>query len=218
MLDRIRAGWRRWEDGELANEYQRPALAVDGPGGRGFVVGGGAPIAEVELRSLSVTYHGLARREPAARAKGPVAGSSRVALWLGGGLLAFTGEDGHTIGPGQVETTPAGLTLVDTGSWSARTLDRTANSAVYASGTLLAMAHALSQKLTRGIGLIGFDRDGSRRFHLFGSEPVAVLERLDERVFVEAGGVTRGVDVRRASFVRVPRELPQLLVGSMQRW
>lgn len=42
VLDRIRAGWRRWEDGELANEYQRPALAVDATGGRGFVVGGGA--------------------------------------------------------------------------------------------------------------------------------------------------------------------------------
>jgi hypothetical protein len=217
VLDRIRAGWRRSEDGELTNEYQRPALALDAVGGRGFVVGGGAPVAEVDLRSLSVTYHALARREPAARAKGPVAGSSRVALWLGGGLLAFTGEDGRAIGPGQVETTPAGLTLLDTSSWSARLLDRSANSVTYVSGTVLATSQALSVKLERGVGLLGFDRTGTRRFHLFGDRAVSVLERLDERVFVEEGGAIRAVDVRRGRIVPVPRQVPQLLTGTMQR-
>jgi hypothetical protein len=217
VLDRIRAGWRRSEDGERANEYQRPALALDAAGGRAFVVGSGAPVAEVDLRSLSITYHGLARREPAARAKGPAAGGSRVALWLGGGVLAFTGEDGRVIGPGQVETTPAGLTLVYTGSWSARTLERRVNGIAFVGGTLLATLHDPFDR-GAGVGLLGFNRDGSKRFHLFGAQQVGLMSAIDDRVVVDAIGGPRVVNVRSGRIARVTRVLPQLLTGTMQRY
>ncbi len=226
-LAQISAGWRHpLQADEPPGEHRHPGLAVDPVGGRAYVVGGGAPVAEVDLRSLAVSYHRPARPvslfgrlrdwlEPSAHAKGPVLGSTRTARWLGNGLLAVTGDDGRP-GPGGVVTTVAGLSLVDTRTWSVRTLDRAASSADVVAGTLLASANGFPER--PGIGLKAFDLEGNQRFHLFGSRSVSVLEHLDERVFVDAGSGTRAVDARSGGLVRAPRNLPHLLVGSMQRY
>lgn len=153
--------------------------------------------------------------EPDAQAKGPLLGSLRRALWLGNGLLAVSGEDGR---PGRdgVVTHPAGLRLIDTRTWSVETVHADATTATMAAGTLLASASGYPE--LSGIGLRGYDRDGDPRFHLFGGRAVSVLERLDERVFVDDGGVTYAVDARIGRIVRVMSGVPQLLVGSMQRY
>jgi hypothetical protein len=224
VLDRILAG-SRFDETELTGESWRPGLAVDAVGGRAFVVGGGAPVAEIDLASMAVRYHDLTRPasllgrlrnwfEPAAHAKGPVAGSWRTARWLGGDRLVFTGEDGSAVGGGRVETTAAGLTLVDTTRWSARTLEARANGFGFAAGTIVATRQGF--EVGRGIGLVGFDRDGTRRFHLLGDERLSVLEALDERVFLDDERRMRAADVRRARLVPAPRTLPRLLVGNMQ--
>jgi hypothetical protein len=228
-LDRILAGSRIpvGEPNAPVGEAWRPGLAVDAVGGRAFVVGGGAPIAEVELATLAVRYHDLARPasllgrlrnwlEPEAQAKGPVAGSWRTARWLGGDKLAFTGEDGRALGGGKVDVTAAGLTLVNTSSWSAETLDEGANGIAFAAGTLMATRQGF--EVGPGIGLLGFDRDGARRFHLLGEARLAIVGTLDERVFVDDESKVRAADLRRGRLVRAPREVPQLLVGSMQRY
>jgi hypothetical protein len=229
VLDRILAGSRIpvGEPDAPVGEAWRPGLAVDALGGRAFVVGGGAPIAEVDLANLAVSYHDLARPasllgrlrnwlEPEARAKGPVAGSWRTARWLGGDKLAFTGEDGRALGGGKVDVTAAGLTLVNTSSWSAETLEERANGIAFAAGTLMATRQGF--EVGRGIGLLGFDRDGSRRFHLLGDAPLAIVGTLDDRVFVDGERKVRAADLRRGRLVRAPREVPQLVVGSMQRY
>jgi hypothetical protein len=227
-LRRIRAGSTYPNDSEQPpGESRHPGLAVDPSGGRAFVVGGGEPVAEIDLGSLAVSYHEPSRPislfgrlrnwfEPKAEAKGPLLGSSRTALWLGNGKLAVTGSDGR---PGRdgVVTHAAGLTLVDTRNWSVETVQRDATTATVAAGTLL--AYAVGYPELSGIGLRGYELDGDQRFHLFGFRGVSVLERLDERVFVDDGAFTHAVDARRGRVVRrVTRNLPQLLVGSMQRY
>jgi hypothetical protein len=229
VLDRIVAGWRYQVEADAPmGESWQPGLAVDSAAGRAFVVGGGSPVAEIDLASLTVRYHDLARPasllgrlrnwlEPQAHAKGPVAGSWRTVRWLGGGSLAFTGEDGRVVGPGQVETKAAALTLVDTRSWSARTLEQRANGIAFVGGTLLATLHDPFER-GAGVGLLGFNRDGSKRFHLFGAQQVGLMSSIDDRVVVDAIGGPRVVNVRSGRVARVTRVLPQLLTGSMQRY
>jgi hypothetical protein len=227
VLHRISAGWRHpMQADEPPGEHRNPGLAIDAVGGRAYVVGGGEPIAEVDLRSLAATYHEPSRPislfgrlrawvEPAAQAKGPLLGSTRRALWLGNGRLAVTGQDGR---PGRdgVVVHPAGLTLVDTRTWSVETLHREATSATAAAGTVLASSGGDPD--LPGIGLRGYDLDGDRRFHVFGARAIHVLERLDERVFVDDGAKTHAVDARMGRIQPAPRDLPQLLVGTMQRY
>lgn len=180
--------------GRFVTEVWNPGLAVDPHGARAFVVQAGEPIAEVDLRSLQVRYHSLSEPisllgrlhdwlEPKAEAKADE-GPTRQALWLGRGLLAVTGFDGHAgLDPrgGQAEwATPAGLKLIDTRTWSVRTLDAHVTNAVLASGTLFAFGilwDSRSQRLT-GSGLTGYNRDGSRRFHLYGDDPISAAQPL----------------------------------------
>ena len=229
VLDRILAGFRdpTGEPDGPVGEAWRPGLAIDPVGGRAFVVGGGAPVAEVDLRSLAVRYHDLARPasllgrlrdwlEPEAHAKGPVAGSWRTARWLGGDRLAFTGEDGRALGGGNVDVTAAGLNLVDTSSWRSETLDARANGMAFAAGTLVGTRQGF--EVGRGIGIMAFDRDGGRRFHLLGDARLSIMDTLDDRVFFDDETRTRAADLRLGRLVRSPRTVPMLLVGSMSRY
>jgi hypothetical protein len=229
VLDQILAGFRN-PSGEPRGpfgESWRPGLAIDAVGGRAFVVGGGAPVAEVDLRTLAVRYHDPARPvsllgrlrawlEPEARAKGPVAGSWRTARWLGDDRLAFTGEDGRAVGGGRVDVTAVGLNLVDTSSWKSERLDSRANGMAFAAGTLVGTRQGL--EVGRGIGLVAFDRDGGRRFHLLGDARLSIMDTLDDRVFFDDETRTRAADLRRGRLVNAPRTVPTLLVGSMSRY
>ena len=192
-LDRIQSG-NRAEGGReparfIVHEWN-PGLAVDPQGVRAFVVQSAAPIAEVDLRTLSVRYHSLSQPisllgrlhdwlEPKAEAKAQE-GPTRQALWLGNGLLAVTGNDGHATiaGAGEQEwATAAGLKLIDTRSWSIRTLDRSSTRATIVAGTLLASGLIWDSRTQRfqGAGLTGYSLDGTRRYHLYGDEPVEAL-------------------------------------------
>ena len=228
-LDRILAGSRfPAEPGATVGENWSPGLALDAAGGRAFVVGGGSPIAEVDLRSLTVRYREPARKasllgrlrswlEPEAHAKGPIVGSRRTARWLGGGFLAFTGEDGRLAGSERVDATVAGVTLVDTSSWEARTLVARANTIAFAAGTLVA---SLSDPFDprAGIGLRGYSREGKQRFHLFGGQQVGLMGMLDDRAFVDAIGGTHVVRLATGRAVRWNRAPESLLVGNMRRY
>jgi hypothetical protein len=225
-LRRIAAGYRYPDGDDPTGERRHPGLAVDAVGGRAYVVGAGEPVAEVDLGSLAVAYHEPARPislfsrlrnwlEPKAEAKAPLLGSYRRALWLGNGRLAVTGEDGR---PGRdgVVTHAAGLSLIDTGTWKVETVQRDATSVTMAGGTLLASTAGFPE--LQAIGLRGYDLDGDERFHLFGTRAVSVLARLDERVFVDDGAGTRAVDARTGRLGPLVRVVPELLVGSMQRY
>ena len=223
----------------LLHEWN-PGLAVDPSGARAFVVQAGAPVAEVDLRTLRVRYHTLSEPisllgrlhdwlEPPAMAKAQE-GPNREALWLGHGLLAVTGTDTHaSVSAGGREAqwdTPAGLKLIDTRNWSARTLDSRATRAVFLSGTLLSFGFVWDSRnqTMSGSGLTGYTIDGSRRFHLYGDDPISGVQPLGKRIIVGGAAGSRIFGRGALLDARTGRELRRvdwnisLLVGDEPFW
>jgi hypothetical protein len=137
QLERIVAG-REFRDGEAVARTSTPGLAVDGAGNRAFVVAAGAPVTEVDLETMALSYHELSTPvsllgrlrswlEPAAEAKFLPHGPDRQARWLGDGMLAVWGLDSEVsqnqYGNPVVRQLAAGVQLIDTRDWSVRTLD-----------------------------------------------------------------------------------------------
>src|SRR5439155_6523098 len=108
-------------------------------------------------------------------------------------LLAITGFDGHAgLDPGGSHAewaTPAGLKLIDTRRWSVRTLDSGVTDAALVAGTLFAWSLAWDSRTDKftGNGLSGYAPDGSRRFHLYGHEPISAVQPLGSRLLVGGG-------------------------------
>jgi hypothetical protein len=172
-----------------------PGLAVDRAGGRAFVVQAQAPLAEVDLRSFEVRSHPLDAQPRAAKA---LAGPAREALWLGRGMLAVTGSDSGPSGE-----TAAGLTLVDTRRWSARTIDRRTTDAVLVAGRVLASSFLVDARgNTAGSGLTGYSLDGRRRFHRHGSQPITGVQPLGRRALVGARAAIMLIDARTGRELR----------------
>jgi hypothetical protein len=243
VLREIRSGL----GGSLTSDPERsvtdvwdPGLAVDPAGARAFVVQAGAPVAEVDLRTLHVRYHTLSEPvsllgrlhdwlEPKAEAKADE-GPTRRAVWLGNGLLAVTGFDGHAgVDPrgGQAEwETPAGLKLIETRHWSVRTLDARATDAALVSGVLFGWSLTWDSRTdeTKGDGLTGYDLDGGRRFHVYGDDPISGVQPLGSRVLV--GGAAGSslfrqgalLDARSGRELRRVRFNVELLAGDQPFW
>jgi hypothetical protein len=211
-LERVPAGFETDEldRGFSVDRFRTPGLAfAPGPTpglplafgkGRAFVAWAADEIAEVDLASMRVTYHPLDKKtsllgrirdwiEPAAEAKGASDGALRRALWLGNGLLAVYGFDDHAYFKGRSqgqETTPAGLRLVDTRSWSWRLLEPRATAAKLAGTTLLVFGSFYTSEtgVFEGMGLSAYTLDGEKRFHHFGDEPIWLVERAGSHAFV----------------------------------
>lgn len=159
-LPPIRIGFDR-----ISLQYTRPfgaaasgGLAVDGAGERAFVIGAAPTVAEVDLTTMTVRYHevqGLERRGDR---------SLRGVLWLDGGRIAVFGED-VIVPAGDVRPTrvPAGVTVIDTMTWRAQTIDARASTAAFAAGTLIVYGGDSP-------GLTGYASDGRERFRLFYNE------------------------------------------------
>lgn len=177
-----------------------PALPLAPGKGRAFVAWAADEIAEVDLASLRVTYHPLDKEtsllgrlsdwlEPPAEAKGAEDGSLRRALWLGNGLLAVYGFDDHAYFKGGSQgqrTTPAGLRLVDTRSWSWRLLEPRATAAILAGTTLLVFGSFYTSEtgLFEGMGLSAYTLEGEKRFHHFEAEPIWYVETAGSYAYV----------------------------------
>lgn len=210
-------------------DSQLPGLAVDPEGHRAFVVAKSL-FAEVNLRTLAVSYHTPQRKasflsrlwnwlEPAATAK-QTSGYFRDARWLGGDLLAVSGTDTE-----QGQTQPAGLLVADTRGWSVRTIDRGAMSFEVAGDALLAMGGSwdASKERTTGIGLVAYSFDGGRQFQLFEDRQAWLALVYGGRAYVGISGQEaeplRIIDLATGQVVgtRQPA-LPWLLVGSGSGW
>ena len=195
-----------------------PGLAIDRAGGRAFVVQAQAPVAEVDLATFQVRSHPLQRGAQAADA---VAGPTRHALWLGRGLLAVTGLDSHDSrdgpeGGARGRETPAGLTLVDTRRWRARTIDTRTTDAALVSGTLLATSFHLDSRsqTTSGSGLTGYSAAGKDTFHLFGTEPITGVQPIGRNALVGRRRGTALIEARTGRQLRHYRRLTlSLLAG-----
>jgi hypothetical protein len=231
-LERIEAGARETADGVPRRDGA--ALAVDREGGRAYAVAAGCPVAEVDLGTLAVAYHtptqpvSLLGRlhdwlEPAAEAKGPLAGSWRSAVWLGDGRLAVFGRDtsAYRLGSGLAgRERPSGLTVIDTRTWQAQLVDPRSSALVVASNALLSWGWAWDSGTQRetGTGLSIYDRTGLRRFHLFRGRVVYDVQVVGPRAFVRArapGSRYSIVNLRTGRQVQTirGREMPLVLTG-----
>jgi hypothetical protein len=212
-----------------------PGLALDQEGERAFVVSAGRlEVAEVDLAGRSVRYHELDQRvsllgrlrdllEPAAEAKGADLGQTRSARWLGGGLIAVTGQDERppvegVRGPEQV-VRPFGLRLIDTSGWTIRTIDSRSSQALAAADALVAANDAYDPVTGRSTanGLVAYSLEGRTRFHLFGHQIVPRLQaagRYAYASFYQPRHRTYVIDLRSGRIAhRLPTaEPPQLLV------
>jgi hypothetical protein len=201
LIERILPG-NEYQDNEPVARTAQPGLALDETGKRAFVVGAGAPVAEVDLETLGVTYHELSSPvslidrvrnwlDPSAFAKSAPNGPERHALWLGDGTLAVWGVDNHvernSDGNPTARQTAAGIHLIETRTWTERTIDANASSLTVADGMLIATGalwDSGTQKMS-GAGLTGYGPDGSKRFHRFGSASLSMVHALGSRVFVQ---------------------------------
>src|SRR6266540_939905 len=113
-LDQIAAGYIDYGGGRA--EVRRPGLAVDAAAHSAFVVDANFSVAEVDLDDLAVAYHRESTRSLAKFLPGP----ARVARWLGNGVLAVAGANYYG------DAKPVGLHLIDTRTWTWRTVDANA--------------------------------------------------------------------------------------------
>jgi hypothetical protein len=188
ILSRLEAGMRPPKvEGPDAVARQRGAgLAVDPAGRRAFVVAPGAPVAEVGLADLRVSYHELDRPAsplarfarwllPAAEAKA-VTGAWRQASWVGGGLLAVASGEQRVrrdaAGELQQRELVSGVRLIDTGRWRAYDLHTGASRVDSEGGRLLLTGGTWESGTTsatpRGVGLTVFGPGDRRPLHLLG--------------------------------------------------
>lgn len=172
-------------EGEIGSDYRArtisPGFAVDPEGRKAFLVPASGPLAEVDLQTLSVSYHelehpSLLRRflrwlEPAAHAKA-IEGPMRDARSLGEGMLAVSGTDyamQRDVQGNEIEVgSPAGVTLVDTRSWRAKMLSSESSGFAVAPGLVIAQGGRWDpgQQRTVGPGILAFGLDGRERWRL----------------------------------------------------
>jgi hypothetical protein len=225
-LDRISVGWKLLAGRGHRLEARSPALAVDPRGRRAFVVAQSV-VAEIDLRTLAVSYHSLDRPtsllsrlrswlEPVANAK-QVSGYHRQARWLGGDAIAVAGTDTKD---GRYE--PAGLRVVDTRTWRTATVEGAATRFDVAGDLLLATGGRWDPERQQnvGIGVAAYANGVEQRFRLFDGRQAWVALVLGGHAYVGFVGPAAAeplqiVDLASGRVVGArERPLPWLLVGA----
>lgn len=206
----IDAGYQQPSNNRGPVLQREPGLTVDFVGRRAFVIADDGQIAEVVLRTGAVSSHAVTRRvsflgrlrawlEPVAEAKLPREGSTRIARWLGSGMIAVSGGEYAAVEGARralSRFTPAGLEVIDTRNWSARKLGARTDSFWHVGGLLLAAA-TISRGYeldvpARPTGLIAYGAGGRERFRLYPGQRVRVVYANRWRAFVSN---ERGIDV-----------------------
>ena len=230
---RVGVSFRRSAGSDMIGTIRQPGLAVDPADGTAYVVEADGRITEIDLRSLAVREHRVARSlvsrldgwlTPPAEAKG-LNGPTRRATWLGDGLVAVTGSNQTALRTKQgavvASGAPAGLVILDTRDWHTRMLDPRADTAVVAAGMLLATGASWRSGPLRttntGEGVAAYGAEGSLRWRFDDGATRWVAAVYDSLALVgRTNGVYDVIDVRTGSIVGpgIAGPVPQLLLGS----
>lgn len=191
-LQRIRLGVRTSHGVEYTD---RAGLAVDPAHARAYVVAADAPVAEVDLHTMRVSYHRLAQlfARPSGRGVTAVLARERTALWLGRGRLLVAGRDLVSTRTRKEALAPAGAALVDTAAWTSRTLDRQPTSAVLAGGELLVWGPG--EYPAPGVGLRGYTLRGRRILGLFAHRRVLDVQVAGRHAYVRTPAAVHVVEI-----------------------
>lgn len=183
-LERIRLRLRVATGTEYTQAKDRAGLALDPERERAYVVAAGAPVAEVDLPTMRVTYH----LEPwGAQPHGDVLAHERDALWVGDQHMVVFGRDLLQSGDAA-----AGANLIDTAAWRSCIIDAKADGAATTSGTLLVYA----ARARPGVGLRAYTSAGQPIFHLFDEEQVSRVSVADGLAYVQTASAIRVVDAQ----------------------
>jgi hypothetical protein len=241
-VDRILAGTVVEEgSSEYRSRSIQPGLAVDPEGRRAFLVPHDGPVAEIDLRTLAVSYHELDRPSllgrivrwltPAAQAK-VLEGPMRQARWLGDDMIALSGLDysvtANANGEPEPVAAPAGVVLIDTRSWRTRALDHEASGFAVGAGLVVAQGGRWDsgQERGHGPGLRAFGIDGRERWRLHPGE-YRWLDPAGPVGYVQLSEIsTEVVDLVSGSVLATVRwdaanptiEQPQLLAAQVSDW
>jgi hypothetical protein len=155
-----------------------PGLAADPLGHTAYVVAPGGLVAEVDLATLSLTYHDVGGTRRLARAQKSVNGPVRYAEWIGAGRVAVTGMDAKMsitrTGTQQETWKPIGVSVIDTASWGLRMLDPEASG-----------FNRLPEGLfvVRNQAFTMYDLDGRARFTVSFDEPVDYVQAVGKYAY-----------------------------------
>jgi hypothetical protein len=187
VLDRILTGSREPDAANPLGTQRFAGLAVDVAVNRAIVVGAAEPVAEVDLTSLAIAYHGGTRTLSKL-----LDGPAREATWLANGTVAVTGYDGHVgkdaNGSPTESETPAGLAILDPHSWSTRMIDATTDSLAVAGSTLVAYSWV------SGGGMRVYSVDGTPRLRAL-SGAVEEVQVGGNMAFATTGSTLTVVDL-----------------------
>jgi hypothetical protein len=200
----------------FSNE-DRAGLAVDSARARAYVVAADAPVAEVDLRTMHVSYHRVPAGTAAER-NDALPAMQRQALWLGNGEVAVFGRDLINADGGKLSATPAGVTLINTHDWSACRLDERASRTALVGGRLL--TYGPGPPVSRdepGIGLRAYAVGRVETFHLFDREQVWDVKVVADDAYVRTATAIHIVDVKSGKVVATiarPLELADVISGT----
>jgi hypothetical protein len=161
-----------------------PGFAADPQGTAAVAVTAGSRAVSVDLDSMAVTPHVLARTTQ--RVAKSIEGPQRYARWVGGGLVAVSGSDWSMTSSGAVAARAAGVRLLDTGTWTTRTLDAEASAFSLAPGVVVAFGGSWSGPTHTYTGVRAYALDGTLRWSLYDGQdayapvrgPYAYVERF----------------------------------------
>jgi hypothetical protein len=158
VVSRIKAG-TKWR-GKGADRFatiRQPGFAVDRVGQAAYVIDSSGLVAQVDLRTLQVSYHSRATRR-LTRASKQINGPMLYARWVGDGRIVVSGTNAkiQKTSSGWRQTwSPAGVALLDTRAWTSRMLDSSAAS----------FAVSTNAVLVPGSGALrAYDIDGTLRY------------------------------------------------------
>jgi hypothetical protein len=203
-------------------QWDGAGLAVDAGQARAYVFAADAPVAEIDLRTMRVSYHRLEAlfRRPGelgdaeVQSDGKLSWRSRRTLWLGDGHVLVFGQDGFAAaGVQDFQAIAAGAILVDTATWSSCVLDTSAGGTAFVAERVLVYGRGDPARR----GLRAYTVEGREAFHLFDGEQVWDIQVAAQLAYVSTRSAVHVVDVKSGKVVSEivpPVELVDVIPGS----
>jgi hypothetical protein len=188
----------------------RPALVADPAAERVYVLPGGRTVLAVDLARMRVHRHRLRSGLGSAEPSGRFAFRDRDAVWLGAGRLALAGTELRRRPGPRLGVVPVPVSLIDSRTWTVRTIDASATGVTLARGRLLAYGPR---------GVRAYSLRGRRLFETLGRRRVWSVAARGGIAYATSRGRTHVIDtgtgrvrrtIRRALEVRalVARRCP----------
>jgi hypothetical protein len=196
-----------------------PGMAIDEAGDRAVIVQTDGPIAEVDLRTMAVTYHGERSGGMLPSAKAKLSDWSSIeAQWLTDDLVAVWGTSSITrietegIDETTMREVPVGLSVLDVRTWSRCEIDPSVVDVAITDGRVFARATGGRRS---DDSLVAYDASGRERWRRFGHRRTFDIRAHGPFVYAVMswdGWRVRIIDAQTGEFVGVREHRPPTLL------